>query len=153
MGIKNTNKNKIYCFLRYLFDYCIVRKIYLFKIIVARLLFFVLFFAYKRQTRQVLSREVHALRRGNKTVRWSERGFQMESEEAEMHFSLNGSLLLSGEGVFQVYFSFFLTLFLFLRGFFSFNSFVSHMLQEKERYVGTPTGGIVGKSIRYCCIP
>lgn len=42
----------------------------------------------------------------------------MESEEAEMHFSLNGSLLLSGEGVFQVYFSFFLTLFLFLRGFF-----------------------------------
>lgn len=72
----------------------------------------------------------------------------MDSEEAEMHFSLNGSLLLSGEGVFQVYFSFFPTLFLFLRGFFSFNSFVSHMLQEKERYVGSPPG-IVGKSIRY----
>lgn len=72
----------------------------------------------------------------------------MDSEEAEMHFSLNGSLLLSGEGVFQVYFSFFPTLFLFLRGFFSFNSFVSHMLQEKERYVGSPPPGIVGKSIR-----
>lgn len=114
MGIKNTNKNKS---LRYLFDYCILRKIYWFKIRVPRLLLFVFFFAYKRQTQQVLSREVHALRRGNKTVRWSERGFQMESEEAEMHFSLNGSLLLSGEGVFQVYFSFFLTL-LFLRGFF-----------------------------------
>lgn len=40
MGIKNTNKNKIYCFLRYLFDYYILRKIYEFKIIVARLLLF-----------------------------------------------------------------------------------------------------------------
>lgn len=76
----------------------------------------------------------------------------MESEEAEMHFSLNGSLLLSGEGVFQVYFFLPDTL-LISKRVFSFNSFVSYMLQEKERYVGSPPGGIVGKSIRYCCIP
>lgn len=75
----------------------------------------------------------------------------MESEEAEMHFSLNGSLLLSGEGVFQVYFSFFLTL-LFLRGFFLL-IVLYHTCCRKKKDIGSPPGGIVGKSIRYCCIP
>lgn len=42
--------------------------------------------SYKRQKQQLFSWELHALRHGNITARWSDRDLQMESEEvAEVH--------------------------------------------------------------------
>lgn len=150
VGIKNTNKNK--SFLRYLFDYCILRKIYWFKIRVPRLLLFVFFLPIRgRHDKFFLERSMH----------WDVEIKQWGGQKEVFKWNLKRQrcTFLLMEVCFWVervcFRSTFLSSwhFLFLRGFFSFNSFVSYMLQEKDRYVGSPPGGIVGKSIRYCCIP